>query len=198
MTDRIRAFVAIQPPAEVVDQIKALQKRMADGISGVRWVGSEGIHLTLKFLGEIDRDRVETIGGTLVDAAAGMPPFLLTVKGVGVFPSIQRPRVIWAGAVAEAHRLFALQQAVEDGLEVAGFVRERRRFRGHLTLGRVKGRLDSAALMSLLRREREFFIEPFPVARIILFQSQLKPTGAEYTSLVQAPLAGRPEPANPE
>ncbi|HHP7233316.1 MAG TPA: RNA 2',3'-cyclic phosphodiesterase [Desulfobacterales bacterium] len=198
MADPIRAFVAIKPPAGVVDQITALQKRMADGISGVRWVGSEGIHLTLKFLGDIDRDRVETVGRTLVDAVAGMTPFLLTVKGVGVFPSIQRPRVIWAGAAAEAHRLYALQQAVEEGLETVGFARERRRFRGHLTLGRVKGRLDSAALMNLLHREREFFIEPFPVAQITLYQSRLKPSGAEYTSLVQAPLAGRPEPATPE
>lgn len=196
MSERIRAFIAIKPPQRVIAQITDLQQRMAAAVSGVRWVRTEGIHLTLKFLGDVEAARVENVGAALAEAAAVIEPFSLAVKGVGVFASIKRPRVIWAGTVDPDHRLSALQQAVESRLAPLGFAEERRPFRGHLTLGRVKTRLDSTALMDILNRERGFEIDPFPVGQATLFQSRLKPAGAEYTALRQAPLGVRPDSVN--
>lgn len=196
MPDRIRAFVAIKPPEDVTAQIVALQQRLADAVSGIRWVATAGIHLTLKFLGDIEPEQVQAAGTALAEAAADIAPFPLTVKGVGVFPSIKRPRVIWAGTVDSDQSLAALHQAVEGALAAKGFAEERRPFRGHLTLGRVKDRLDSRGLMNILQRERGFAIEPFAVDRILLYQSRLKRSGAEYTALAQASLGGRPEPGN--
>jgi len=188
LSDRIRAFIAVKPPEAVIAQIAELQRRMAAEISGVRWVQTEGIHLTLKFLGDIDFGWIESLKKALGAAAADIHPFALTVKGVGVFPSVKRPRVIWAGAADAHQRLFALQQAVEGRLASIGFAAERRRFRGHLTLGRVKRRLDNTVLMNILNRERGFEADAFPVGQITLYQSRLKPTGAQYLPLLQATL----------
>jgi len=190
MSDRIRTFVAIKPPKEVIAQIAELQQRLAAAVSGVRWVRPEGIHLTLKFLGDIDAVQVESAGTAIAQAAAGIHPFSLTIKGVGVFPGIKRPRIIWAGAGDPDRMLPVLQQAVEAGLAAIGFAEERRPFRGHLTLGRAKGKLDSATMGDILLRERSFEIEPFAVEQITLFQSRLKPTGAQYLPLLQARLQG--------
>ena len=110
--------------------------------SGVRWVRPEGVHLTLKFLGNVSNDAIPTIESGMRRAAEGICPFTVRVQGAGCFPSSRRPRVLWLGLQGELESLLTAQSRLEDSLEVLGVDRESRRFRPHLTLGRVSGGLS--------------------------------------------------------
>jgi len=114
---------------------------------------------------------------------------LLEVKGLGVFPGIRRPRVLWAGIAGETPPLNELQKDLEEALRQVGVPKEKSPFSGHLTLGRVKGKIDSEKILNALKLGKAFISDPFTVRNLYLIKSDLKPTGAEYTKLIQAPLA---------
>jgi 2'-5' RNA ligase len=166
---------------------------------GVAWVRPGNFHVTLRFLGDIDEVRLGEIGSFLREAAAEVSVFDLVLRGLGAFPTLARPRVIWAGVRGEG--LAALAEAVEHGLEQAGVPRETRGFSGHVTLGRVRTErsaissgLGSAAaavlaLSQALGRTAEVDIGRTQVERIVLMRSQLSPRGASYAELMAAPLA---------
>ena len=137
--EQIRAFIAVElPPAvrEAVEGVvRELRSRAGDG---VRWVRPEGVHLNLKFLGDIDADSVPAVSRAMAQCAASAAPFDLFLEGVGVFPNARRPRVIWIGLGGALELLLALQHSIDRELEGLGFARERRPFTPHLTLGRVR------------------------------------------------------------
>jgi len=146
------------------------------------------IHLTLKFLGDIDPLDIDNIAGAMDDAAREIAPFTLRVGGIGFFPGIKRPRVVWVGLGGDSQILFDLQRKLEDRLASAGFPKEKRAFKAHLTLGRIRDAVhhDTAG------RAIQHFTRPagqhFTADRIILFKSDLKPTGAEYSKLKETKL----------
>ena len=152
----------------------------------IRWVRKEGIHLTVKFLGDIDRRDVDRIHGAMRQATKAFSPLVLQGEGGGVFPDLKRARVVWVGLSGDIEALRALQGALEDQLDALGFPKERRPFKGHLTLGRVKGRLDGAKLGEALRRLEDFRTESFTARSVVLYQSDLRPDGAVYTKLAEA------------
>jgi 2'-5' RNA ligase len=188
MHKKIRAFIAISLPESVLQAMGQAQETLRRLGRGIRWVRKEGIHLTLKFLGDVDTDHVENIHMAMERASKGTSPFVLTGDGIGVFPDLKRPRVIWIGLSGDLQVLLALQARLESQLKGLGFPKEKRPFKGHLTLGRVKGRLGASELRKALEGFGSFQTEAFTVRSVALFQSTLHPQGAVYTKLAEVSL----------
>jgi 2'-5' RNA ligase len=148
------------------------------------------MHLTLKFLGDVDKGVIDLIRSAMEESAKGFSPFVLQAKGIGVFPDIKRPRVVWVGVSGDVGVLSSLQSRLETYLDAQGFPKETRHFKGHLTVGRAKGRLDQDKLRKALEKLDAFETESFPVDSVILFQSTLRPQGAIYTRLAEVSLQG--------
>ena len=188
-----RMFVAVDLPGDVKIALSGLQSQMLpDEARTVRWIRPEGIHLTLCFLGDVDVDLIPAISEQVSDAAGKSGAFTLGLSNVGAFPSLRRPRVFWIGLSGETDRLRLLRSRVQGALSHVGFAPERRRFDPHLTIGRI--RRDSrpedcrpaGAAFGRVRLPEQ--APTIPVNSIILFRSRLKPGGAEYERLFEAPL----------
>jgi 2'-5' RNA ligase len=170
-----RLFIAIALPASLREQLAALY----EPLRGVLWARPEQLHLTLRFLGE-----VETPASELVETALGrvrVEPFVLPVGGVGAFPPRGNPRVLWVGVGSGHPRLYQLRQQVDDALLGAGVALDVRFFQAHATLGRVRDEAAPAAIAQFLRRHREFEAAPFRAEAFQLFASELTPAGAVHT-----------------
>ena len=139
--EQIRSFIAIELPDHLRLKITRLQEQLkSGGRAPVKWVDPNSIHLTLKFLGDIDAGITGKITTALEEAVRGVHPFHLEVKGLGVFPNLRRVNVIWVGITGEVDRLSQLQRRVESSLSPLGFAAESRSFRPHLTLARLRDR----------------------------------------------------------
>jgi RNA 2',3'-cyclic 3'-phosphodiesterase len=186
----IRAFVALDLPAATQHALASLQKEWEQLKAPVAWIKPDKVHLTLKFLGNITPEQVAGIQSSLGDIASRTAPFRLQPTACGAFPSIKQMRVIWVGLSGDLDALHTLQQNIEKGLIALNFPAEERSFRGHLTLGRVKGRGHLYQLQEALLRQQGFHAEAFDVREIVLYRSELRPEGARYTSLFRAGLGG--------
>lgn len=189
---KIRSFLALDPPEEVLREIGAVQNRLRKLIKGdIRWVRPEGIHLTLKFFGDISGGDVANIATVVEKAAEGERPFSLAVIGAGVFPDANRPRVLWLGMNGDVERLLAFQKGVEQALLQIGFPREERPFRPHLTLGRIKTSRGLIGLARALEKGEEYTAGWFVASGLSLIKSELTPRGAVYTKLKWFPFTGK-------
>lgn len=186
MAPPLRAFIAIELPVEVSRELAALQQQLKTYGLKLRWVKPGNIHLTLKFLGDIMPDDIQAIAPAMQVAADATSPFDLMVQGLGVFPGIRHPRVLWSGLGGALPQLEQLYQRLEDALADRGIAREKRPFRGHLTLARMKGTMDSRRLLSAIEARGMFTPLTLPAGELVLFQSRLQPTGAVYTPLSRA------------
>ncbi len=184
----MRLFVAADLNPEVRARLAGLQDELRGLPLRVSWARPEGIHLTLKFLGEVPPDRRAAIETALRPAGLGIPPFRLEAEGVGTFPERGLPRVIWVGLGGDTGAAERLQRSIERALEAVGFAPESRPFRPHLTLGRVKGAGDGD-WRAVLRRSAGARAGRFEVREYMLFESRLGPGGAAYTALARFPLA---------
>ncbi|HIJ56839.1 MAG TPA: RNA 2',3'-cyclic phosphodiesterase [Deltaproteobacteria bacterium] len=194
MSNTIRAFIAIELPEAVRSSIEMIQNRLKSLDLPLRWVRLENIHLTMKFLGDIDEIEIENIESSLQDSVKKQAPLTLSAKGVGVFPGISRPRVLWVGIHDHETGLTGLQESIEERLHRIGYSKERRPFRGHLTIGRAKGYVDEKKLKEAVDSFRGFESPPFTVNEFFMFRSVLKPGGAEYMKLIHIPLASTDRP----
>jgi len=188
MGDRIRAFIAIPLPREVIDQARRLQQQLRQDGLRMRWVRPEAIHLTLKFLGDIGRHRIADIEKALEATVGSSGTMALAAKGIGVFPTVKKARVLWMGLAGETPRLFECYRNLEAQLALLGFTPEKRRFNAHLTLARAKGRLDPHRLVRCMESLGGFEAVPFTARQITLYQSDLRPDGAVYTRLASKDL----------
>jgi 2'-5' RNA ligase len=187
----IRAFLALDPPPEVLRRIADIQAAIRRNIRGTwRWVRPEGIHLTLKFFGDIVQNDVDAIAEVVAGQATVVRPLYLEVKGLGVFPGLRRPRVLWLGIGGEVERLTALQKAIDQGLETSGFAREERPFRAHLSLARIKSPQSLEGLNGILAAKGSESFGKFTATGLSLFQSDLTPKGAIYKILRHFPFQG--------
>jgi len=187
----IRTFIAVESSPEVREAAGRLVQQWERLSRDVKWVEPENMHLTLKFLGDVDSEQIPSVTEAVRKAAAECRPFELEIRGTGAFPSLRRPNVFWLGVGQGAELLGILAQKVERTLEPLGFRPEDRPFHGHLTLGRVRrGGGQLAALLERLRKEQDFQAGWVSVRQITLFSSQLTPQGPIYTPLDHAPLAG--------
>ena len=188
MAKSIRAFIALELPENIIDVIRKIQEAMKSFGFKVRWVRPENIHLTLKFLGNINPADVAQISSVICEAVNPFEPILLTAKGIGVFPGMKRPRVIWVGMGGQVATIIGLQKVLDEKLNGIGFPMEKRPFKGHLTLGRVKGRISSERLTAALAQHNEFESDTFFAQTVVLFQSVLDPKGSVYTKLLNVSL----------
>ena len=191
--DKVRTFIAVLIP-DAARQVLSECIRHLSGLApqGVRWVDPEGIHLTLRFLGDIPVERVEDVLAAQGVASGSREPFSLQLSGLGMFPNRDRPRVLWAGVSGDMDALRLLQEQVEAQLEGVGFPRDRRPFAPHLTLGRIRDRTSSAERKSIAGVTESAALghaEPWVVEESHLIRSTLTPQGAIYTSLGAARLS---------
>ncbi len=188
MSDTFRAFVAIDLPKSVRSALQAAQETLNSCGLRVRWVRPQGMHLTLKFLGNIKAGLTDDIVHAMALAAKGRAGLALTAKGIGVFPHVRRPRIIWAGLSGRLEVLKSMAETLDAHLASLGFPRETRAFKAHLTLGRVKGKIVADRLQAAIDKLETFESEGFEVSQIILFKSELRPSGAVYTKINEVPL----------
>ena len=194
--DAIRAFIALELPETILAELGNIEARLKPQMphDTIRWVKADSIHLTLKFLGQVPSDQLGLITSSLRAAAAAHAPFTLEVKEAGCFPNIHRPRVVWVGVHEIDHRLHALQRAVENAISPLGYPTEIRDFTPHLTLGRLARDVrpaDQKRIGEVVQAAGVGSLGKWEVRQVALIKSDLKPTGAEYTVLTQAPLTGK-------
>lgn len=179
----LRAFIAVPLPDTLALFLRQVQARLRSPGMNIRWVATRNIHLTLKFLGEIDASQIDAVAAQMDAAAGSVPAFSLQARGVGIFPNLRHARVLWVGLAGDRDRLSAIQASLESGLESVGFSRESRDFRAHLTIGRTRQRIGRQTIGAALEPLKDIASDPFRVDRLTLFKSVLKPAGAEYTPL---------------
>jgi 2'-5' RNA ligase len=183
-TGGVRAFVALELDARLHEAMGELQARLRPRCGGIRMTRAGGIHLTLRFLGDTSAAQIDTLRPLLAAAAAACPPAEARVAELGTFPERGSPRVLWLGLDVPS-AVFELQRACERAARTAGFDREERPFRAHLTLGRWRDRAPRPDLPPA-------GLGPTRLETLVLFRSDLRPDGAVYTPLARFAL-GRPE-----
>jgi len=186
----VRLFLAVDLADREKGDLYRLQQRLRPHLEGVRWVPPENMHLTLKFLGETDPALLPGIAAALKRTAASVAGYGYRLKGLGVFPNLSRPRVIWAGLQEGRLETEALFSRLEEELAPLGVAREGRQYFPHLSLGRIGCLLSSNNLALLLDREKGFATGLGRVDKILLYRSYLSGQGAKYESLREEYLSG--------
>jgi 2'-5' RNA ligase len=190
----IRAFVAVDLEPQTVQRIAEAIDRLRPRIPGIRWLPPANFHLTLKFLGDVDEAKIEPIATALEREFCPFSCFTINAKGLGVFPDLKRPRILWVGLVGD--ELNALASRVEKALIPFGFAAERRAFTPHLTVGRWREfNGSSKELGNEVEKWQGHDFGRSNVDEVILFQSVLKPEGAVYRRLKTVALTQKaPQP----
>jgi 2'-5' RNA ligase len=176
----MRSFIAIEVPEAIKEGLARVQVRLKNAGVDASWSRPEGVHLTLKFLGEVGEERVPEIMGALARALSGAERFRLCGEGVGTFPNPASARVVWLGLAGDVKALAALQAAVEQAVSGLGMERDDRPYTPHLTLGRIKLIRNRPAWLEGLAGVRDCRLPGFEVAAVSLIESQLSPSGAVY------------------
>ncbi len=192
---QLRCFVAIELPQEVKEKLAQLISLLDREKSPfAKWVNPEGIHVTLKFLGNVPANKVADIAKVLRELIAGSPSLKLQVSGLGAFPNLEQPRVIWVGLQGEIEKLEGLQHNIDSALIPLGFPQETHPFSPHLTLARLRDRASPAErrnLGKLLIATPFVTTCKFRVKSVLLMKSQLSRQGAIYSCLNNFPLNPR-------
>ncbi len=186
----IRAFIAVDIPDSLRQDLAALQSELRASGADVGWVKPENLHLTLKFLGDIEESQVEPLVLSLSKESVrlGSSPFTISLEGIGAFPKTTYPRVIWVGVNQGKEELEKLALGVERTCVDLGFAAEERPFSVHLTIGRVRSKDRLAWLIKKLQVAEFRGSAPASIDRILLIQSTLSPHGPTYTPLAEIPL----------
>ena len=194
MAELIRSFIAIELPTTVKQELTTLEDLLKKRCPQVvRWVDPQNIHVTLKFLGDVDSDRVDEINMAIDEATQGMSPFHLELKDLGVFPNLNRVNIIWVDAKGDLDKLTDLQKQIESNMEQLGFAREDRDFTPHLTIGRVRDYVspdDRKKIGQVLSQTAFASAQVITVNSVNLMKSQLTNTGAIYTRLYASVFKG--------
>ena len=190
--DVIRAFIAVDLPISVRDALGQVSDQLQGKLSGtpVRWVNYEKMHLTLKFLGDISTENISMVEKILASEAAKRQVMEIGIGGIGAFPKMRHPRVIWIGVEAPSE-LFDLRRGIEDGVARLGYNYDKYEFTPHLTLGRISRKASASDVRKVGNALHDFQVGFIGVARIEavhLYRSNLEPEGAIYTRLYSAEL----------
>ena len=183
--------MAIDLNADVRRRAKTLLAALSRLTSGVRWVAADQLHVTLKFLGDVDDTGFYSVCEAVRRAIRGRPAFSLACRGVGAFPDLSRPRTIWLGLEDPDGRLADLQAAVEGSLRELDFPEENRPFRPHVTLGRVQEQArDLESLQEALETQADFDAHWLTIESCTVYASELRRTGPVYSVLGRLALNG--------
>jgi 2'-5' RNA ligase len=190
--EQVRSFIAIELPRNIRKELEQIQYKIKQGgYTGIKWVNPEGIHVTLKFLGNISSEQIIEISKVLEEATQEMSLFHLEIASLGAFPNLRQPRVLWVAINGEIAKLSRLQQRIDSLLTSCGFLKESRPFVPHLTLARLKDSISPeekrkiGVFIKSLQLEADF---PFDAKAVSLMRSQLMLTGAVYSCLFTAKL----------
>lgn len=193
MTEPWRLFIALDLPEPIRSHLAQVQSTLKAHVpaGAVRWQNVQKAHLTLKFLGNVHQKQIPDVEKRLAEACAGHSPFTLATAELGCFPSMSRPRVVWAGVGGDVQALQALRDAVEGAIAPLGFPTEDPRFQPHLTLGRVRPEVsaqDSRAVGHVIADHNRPDSVAWTVTDVILYRSELEPGGSRYTPLYHVAL----------
>jgi 2'-5' RNA ligase len=183
----VRTFLAIDLPGTQRKILEEHQDRWKSAKADVRWIYPSNMHLTLKFLGEIQESSTKSLTTVCKEVCCLYSGFSLFLNGTGIFPNLRRPRILWIGIGGETGLLCKLQDNIETALEEKGFPREDRVFRPHLTVGRIRSPRKLSRLLEVFVKD-EIVIKPFTVKEVIVYKSQLTPHGPLYSPLARCPL----------
>ncbi len=191
----VRAFIAIEMPPEIQSHLAWVQDRLRRELRDlpIRWVRPESIHLTLKFLGMVPASHVDEIVAALRGLALERGPFTFVVEGIGCFPDLRHPRVIWVGISDPTRALAAFQRLIESSMQKLGYPPEDRPYQPHLTLGRVSRDATPAhhrRIAEVIERTTVERLGEVRATEITLMRSDLHPQGAIYTPIARLPLKG--------
>jgi len=197
---KIRVFISINLPDHVACWLSEVQEELKTCRLPVQWTRTGNIHLTLKFLGEIASQNVASVCQVVEESIGNLLPMEIFAQGVGVFPGVKHPRVLWAGISGQTNLLRDLQRDLDASLHGLGFPKDERAFTGHLTIGRFKAdhhRSNNRSpeslpelLIDIMKQYQKTASTPFLVEAVHVMKSDLKPTGPIYTSLANVRLKG--------
>ena len=190
--DVIRTFIAVDLPPSVLDALGLISSQLQDKLPGtpVRWVNFEKMHLTLKFMGDISKENIGMVEKILKTEASKRQVMEIGIGGIGAFPKMRHPRVVWIGVEAPTE-LFDLRRGIEDGLARLGYNYDKYEFTPHLTLGRISRKASARDVRTVGNVLHDFQVGFIGVARIEavhLYRSDLSPDGAKYSRLYSAGL----------
>jgi RNA 2',3'-cyclic 3'-phosphodiesterase len=184
-----RLFLAVPVPRPVEERLEEILRKVS-GFREVKWIGKEQLHITLRFIGNIDENSVPQLEGRVREAVSGFTPFESEIDGLGAFPNLNRPRVLFLPVVRGEESYRGLEISVSLALEGMGLKPEEREYHPHLTLGRVRGNQDARAAVNFLLSLLPAKVGPWKMDRLILFKSQLTSEGPVYTKLEEFELKG--------
>ncbi len=179
----VRTFIAVRLPAEVRRRLMLIETRLMQCGADVKWVPEENFHITLKFLGPVEQDRIAPVCEAVECAVAGVKAFDLTFGGVGAFPRPSSPRVVWVGTPSGADEMKSLAGRIEDAMEVLGFSKEDRPFSGHVTLGRVRNPRGTEKLRDCIESMRDEQAGSAQIDGVSVMKSELLRSGPEYSAI---------------
>lgn len=179
----VRIFVAVEITGEIRKKLAEFQDELKKVDADVGWVAPENLHITLKFIGHIDEEKIETVTGIIKDALTHIKPFDLRYAGVGTFPTEKNPRVIFADVIDTGGVLAKIHERLDNQLMAVGVEHEDRKFEAHLTVGRIKTRRNVRRLIEHLNSYNGFDFGSEHVAQVVLMKSDLSPEGPIYTKL---------------
>jgi len=191
----IRSFISIEVPQPIREQMVLVPEPLKSVKGKFSWASTNNLHITLKFLGDCTRGRLEAISRRLAEIAARHAPFDLSFDGVGVFPGHSAPRIVWLGVKNGREQLVNLAEDVADSMEQIGFKKESRPFRPHITLARVKYLSARDGLRTAIERMPKVHTDPMRARHIFLMRSQLNPKGAIYTVIERLCFSGQDTPS---
>ncbi len=182
----MRAFLCVELPDDVRGALADVSQRLRRRLGAAKWVSADNLHITLRFLGEIGEETVQSVGESASEVAAVIRPFALELSTLGAFPRPERGRVLWVGPAGSDRRFDELAGLLEDAVQAAGLPPERRTASPHVTLARFRTPKDVAEVVAPLERGPLVV----PVRQIVLMRSELRPQGPSYTPVTHLPLEG--------
>ena len=186
MSETIRVFIAIELDKETQSYLSNIQSELKETEADVKWVKSENIHLTLKFLGNIDLSKINQIKEILTKISQENTEFTIELSGIGAFPKMEYPRVIWIGIEKNQDKVIKITEDLQERLTTLGIPEENRPFQAHLTLGRVKSNLNRSILVEKLKNIKLPQKPSQSVNKLTLFKSTLTPGGPIYEILSES------------
>jgi len=184
----VRTFIAIVLDNSLHPTMSRIIEKLSSSNAKVKWVEPENVHLTLKFLGNVEEERLPEVFEACERAVKDMRAIDLEMKALGCFPDVKSPRIVWLGIERGAEGVRKLQERVESELRAVGFPKEEKTFKAHLTIGRVKGKQGLSRLCRLLEEEKNFFVGSMRCEKISVMKSKTLPAGPVYSELKAIPL----------
>lgn len=176
----MRAFLALEIPTEIRNYFSVIMDRLRSSGAAIRWEHESKLHITMKFLGEVDPGRIESLSASLIPSIPKIDKFSVLFDTLGVFPNRRNPRIVWIGCKTHDPSLDALFQSIESEAAACGWMKEERPFHPHVTLGRIR---DSSGTENLISIMENCNLEPRSalITEVLLMKSTLKPDGSEYS-----------------